>query len=124
MALTAVADTETRRRVYRCTCHSIREGAGGVTYSLAMLGVLCGACEAEEEAAEHAYADEINARFPHGAGLAPDDPRRDYLTEDFLPTHWDWVRAVEADRAAATEARIAYNTWCDVADPWGGEPPF
>lgn len=29
----------------RCTCHSIREGAGGVTFSLAMLGVLCGHCE-------------------------------------------------------------------------------
>ncbi|OBG21635.1 hypothetical protein A5768_26405 [Mycolicibacterium fortuitum] len=29
----------------RCTCHSIREGAGGVTFSLAMLGVLCDSCE-------------------------------------------------------------------------------
>ncbi|SUA31675.1 Uncharacterised protein [Mycolicibacterium fortuitum] len=31
--------------VVRCTCHSIQEGAGGVTFSLAMLGVLCGSCE-------------------------------------------------------------------------------
>lgn len=28
-------------------CHQIREGAGGVSYSYAILGVLCGACEAE-----------------------------------------------------------------------------
>ena len=89
-----------------------------------MLGVLCGACESEVEAAEQAYADEINAKFPHGAGLAPDDPRRGYLTEDSLPTHRDWVRAAEADRGAPAEARIAYDIWCDVADPWGGEPPF
>lgn len=34
-----------RVRATRCTCHSIREGAGGVTFSLAMLGVLCGHCE-------------------------------------------------------------------------------
>jgi hypothetical protein len=40
--------------VSRCTCHSIREGAGGVTYSFAIPGVLCGHCEsviADEEAA-------------------------------------------------------------------------
>lgn len=29
----------------RCTCHTIREGAGGVTFSDAILGVLCGHCE-------------------------------------------------------------------------------
>lgn len=39
--------TDTRR----CTCHSIREGSGGITYSYYMLGVLCPSCEsaAEEE---------------------------------------------------------------------------
>jgi hypothetical protein len=30
----------------RCTCDSIRENSQGVSYSLAMLGVECGACEA------------------------------------------------------------------------------
>jgi hypothetical protein len=36
-----------------CTCHTIREGADGVTFSDAILGVLCGHCEslmAEAEA--------------------------------------------------------------------------
>lgn len=29
-----------------CTCHSIREGSGGVSFSYAILGVECPACEA------------------------------------------------------------------------------
>lgn len=37
-----------------CTCHSIREGSGGITFSHAMLGVLCPSCDdamaADEEA--------------------------------------------------------------------------
>lgn len=33
----------------RCTCHSIREGADGITYSYHMLGVLCPDCEAAIE---------------------------------------------------------------------------
>lgn len=32
-----------------CTCHSIRVGAGGVSYSLAIIGVNCGYCEAVAE---------------------------------------------------------------------------
>jgi hypothetical protein len=36
----------------RCQCHSIREGSGGQTYSYAIIGVLCPACEAEMEEAQ------------------------------------------------------------------------
>ena len=32
-----------------CTCNSIRENGSGMSYSLAMLGVNCGYCEAEAE---------------------------------------------------------------------------
>jgi hypothetical protein len=45
MTLT-VSMTVSRRFEMRCTCDSIRENSQGVSYSLAMLGVECGACEA------------------------------------------------------------------------------
>lgn len=50
-----------------CTCHSIREGSGGVTYSLAMLGVQCGHCESisaeyEEQARIDALTPEERVR--------------------------------------------------------------
>jgi len=32
-----------------CTCHSILERSDGMTYSLAILGVECGSCEARGE---------------------------------------------------------------------------
>lgn len=41
----------------RCTCHSIRDFTGGHFGSLAMLGVLCGACEAEM-----AHYEEVDRR--------------------------------------------------------------
>lgn len=31
--------------IRNCTCHSIREGSGGLTYSYAIIGVECPACE-------------------------------------------------------------------------------
>ena len=34
------------QRAGSCSCHSIREGAGGASYSFAMLGVNCSNCEA------------------------------------------------------------------------------
>lgn len=36
-----------------CTCHSIRERSDGATYSLWMLGVNCGYCEAVIAEEEH-----------------------------------------------------------------------
>ena len=42
------------------SCHVIREGAGGVTYSYAILGVLCPRCEF---LAEQDYEDEMRARL-------------------------------------------------------------
>ena len=36
-----------------CGCDSIREGSGGVSYSYAILGVLCPSCEAMD--AEYEY---------------------------------------------------------------------
>lgn len=29
----------------RCSCHAVQEGSGGVSFSYAMLGVNCDACE-------------------------------------------------------------------------------
>lgn len=37
----------------RCSCTSIREGAGGISYSLEMLGVNCDACESFSDNCEH-----------------------------------------------------------------------
>lgn len=47
---------------FDCSCHRIREGSGGVTYSYAILGVECPACEArgweyEQEAAWEAMSE-------------------------------------------------------------------
>lgn len=39
------------------SCHMVREGAGGVTYSYAIIGVLCPRCEAQME-----YEYEIERR--------------------------------------------------------------
>lgn len=54
----------------RCTCRSIREGAGGVSYSLEILGVLCSFCEWQmEEEQRQAWwesltpAQQINERW-------------------------------------------------------------
>ena len=56
-----------------CTCHSIREGHGGITYTLHILGVLCDHCEAaiadaEAQAAWDAMtpAEQIAARWNYG----------------------------------------------------------
>ncbi|KQU35757.1 MULTISPECIES: hypothetical protein [Nocardiaceae] len=41
-----LADMEyTPREQLRCSCNSIREGAGGMSYSYAVLGVNCPDCE-------------------------------------------------------------------------------
>lgn len=37
----------------RCSCTSIREDAAGISYSLEMLGVNCGACESFIDDCEH-----------------------------------------------------------------------
>lgn len=39
-------------RMTHCTCDSVREGSGGITYTYAVIGVLCPACEAAAEYAE------------------------------------------------------------------------
>lgn len=36
-----------------CTCHVVREGAGGVSYSDAILGVNCASCDAFMDDCEH-----------------------------------------------------------------------
>ena len=45
----------------RCGCNSIREGSAG-SYTLALLGVLCGYCEAEIEREQ--YEDWWNSLTP------------------------------------------------------------
>jgi len=55
-----------------CTCHSIREGSAG-SYSLAMLGVQCGHCEA------------INAEYERQAWW-------DSLTvKEQIAERWSWA---------------------------------
>ncbi|ODQ95565.1 hypothetical protein [Mycolicibacterium holsaticum] len=67
--------------MHTCTCHSIREGSGGISYSLFMLGVLCGYCEgaiadAEAQAEWEALtpAERIAARWSYACTVAM--PRR------------------------------------------------
>lgn len=45
-----------------CTCHQVREGAGGVSFSLAILGVACGYCEDRD--AEYAYYRRLAEETP------------------------------------------------------------
>ena len=64
-----------------CTCHSIREGAGGLTFSLAMLGVLCGSCEARvEEAEAQAHWDALS-------------------TTEQIAARWNYARSISLDLA-------------------------
>ena len=97
-----------------CTCHSIREGHGGITYTLHILGVLCDHCEAaiadaEAQAAWDAMtpAEQIAARWNYARrkqtvlDLLKDD-RWDQLltaTTDFhdAPTLFDKLR--QGDRS-------------------------
>ena len=37
---------EAQDKLPNCSCNTIREGSGGITYSYAIIGVLCPPCEA------------------------------------------------------------------------------
>lgn len=62
----------------RYCCTSVREGAGGVSYSYEMLGVLCPSCEweAEHEYQERVERDRREALTPAERQRAPTTTRR------------------------------------------------
>lgn len=92
MELANVPGTDT---AIRCTCHSIREGSGGVTFSLAMLGVLCGSCESA--IAEY----EEQERWVR---LTPDQQRREILAGRWAAA----VRGLPRRRPGAPECDVPF----------------
>lgn len=84
-----------------CSCHSIQEGAGGVSYSYAILGVNCSNCEAFMDDCER--VDRWNALT------------REERIADLVQTR-NWTAEYQARRAAEAAAFAAV---------FGGEePPF
>lgn len=84
-----------------CTCHVVREGAGGSSYSDALLGVNCGHCESFMDDCEHVSRWNALTRDERIADLVQ---LRNSLAE---------YAARRADEAAAFAAVFG-----------GDEPPF
>lgn len=96
-----LADQEYPPRVGGCSCHSIQEGAGGRSYSYAILGVNCPRCEA--------FMDDCDSVDSWNALT-----RDERIAE--LVRIKNWVIEYEARRAAEAAAHAA---------AFGGEePPF
>lgn len=83
-------------RDHYCTCHSIREGANGVSYSLALLGVSCGWCESKMQEAE---------REEWWASLT---------TKEQVAQRWTWA----ANHAKYYQPRPGHR----YDNPWGDVP--
>lgn len=67
----------------RYCCSGIREGAGGVSYSYEMLGVLCPSCEWE---AEREYEEQLEA--DRRASLTDEERLREDIASRWRESYW------------------------------------
>jgi hypothetical protein len=89
-----------------CTCHSIRERNDGVTYSLYMLGVQCGHCEAINDAYQQ------------------QEWWNSLSDKETVAERWSWaVSRVSYSWQRRPMRSLQAAHWRAVDDAWG-EPPF
>ena len=70
------------------SCHMIRVGAGGVTYSYAIIGVLCPRCEAEAEADRQDEMAARRAALPDAERIAEEIADRWWDARMYLQNYW------------------------------------
>lgn len=95
-----------------CSCHLVREGAGGISYSYAIIGIRCPGCEQ----AEWEYEQELewNALTPEeqAASIAESEARKaaeDKKIADQVALDKAWQDALAAG-PEASEKFYAENT--------------